>query len=527
MVDFFPLPAAEAFSTFVHLLEAAPEALSHLSAFSLNRMEVIAENQSSKLPTKSQNQSLSIPDNLQPQRFPTHLDAPDISPAVRNLCELLTHVSPHDLESALSSSGIIPTSDDIQQVISFSYNQPSSAIKFFRWAGRFSKPSAYAWNLIVDLLGKNQSFESMWDAMRSMKQEGLLSVATFVCVFDNYCSVHRFSEATMSFDVMERYGVEQDVVAVNSLLSAICREDNQMSVAVEFFDKIKMKIPPDEDTFAILLEGWEKEGNLAKAKNTFGEMIVKVGWSPKNISAYDAFLTTLVHGSHVDEALKFLHVMKKNDCLPGLKFFSNTLDILVKQNDSTHVIPLWDTMVDGGLLPNLIMYNALIGVLCNNNDVHNAFRFLDEMVFHGAFPDSSTYNMIFLCLVRNKSVSEVGKFFVEMIKNEWPPSSSNSAAAIKMLLENDDPEMAIDMWNYMVENCVSTPDESANELLIGLCNLGRLVEVKRFAETMLDRRIKIFDLTMDKLKNEFYRKGRSFRDKYDSLSRRWKDMKKS
>lgn len=59
----------------------------------------------------------------------------------------------------------------------------------------------------------------------------------------------------MSFDVMDRYGVKQDVV-VNSLLSAIYSDSNQMSVAIEFFDKIKMKIPPDGDTFAIFLEGW-------------------------------------------------------------------------------------------------------------------------------------------------------------------------------------------------------------------------------------------------------------------------------
>ncbi|XVE57273.1 hypothetical protein DITRI_Ditri04bG0078400 [Diplodiscus trichospermus] len=443
-------------------------------------MEAIAENHITTFPTKPQNQPRSIPNNLQPQRFPSYLDATDISPRARILCDLLTRASPHDIESALSSAGITPTSEDIQQVLGFSYNHPSSAVKFFRWAGRFVKPSAYAWNIMVDLLGKNQSFEPMWDAMRSMKQEGLLSIATFVSVFSSYCTAHRFSEATMSFDVMDRYGVQQDVVAVNSLLSAICCEDNHMSVAIEFFDRIKTKIPPDGDTFAILLEGWEKEGNVAKAKNTFGEMVVRIGWSPKNISAYDAFLTTLVRGSHVDEAIKFLQVMKGHNCLP------------------------------------------VIGLACNNNDVRNAFRFLDEMVFNGAFPDSLTYNMIFQCLVRNKRVREVGRFFIEMIKNECPPTGSNCVVAIKMLLENDDPEMAIDIWNYMAENCVSPLEESSNELLIGLVNLGRLVVVKTFAEKMLDKRINIFDSTMEKLKNVFYKEGRSLRDKYDSLSRRWK-----
>ncbi|OMO91335.1 hypothetical protein CCACVL1_07163 [Corchorus capsularis] len=483
-------------------------------------MDADAEKPNPALPTKSH--SNSIPNNLQPRRFPTHLDAPGISPTARTLCQLLTRTSPLHIESALSSSGIVPTSDLLQQVLTFSYNHPFSAIKFFRWASRSFNPSAYAWNLMVDLLGKNQSFESMWEFVRSMKEEGLLSLPTFVSVFSSYCAADRFSDAIKSFHDMDQYGVQQDVVAVNSLLSAICRQDNQISVAVEFFDRIKSKIPPDGDTFAILLEGWEKQGNVAKARTTFGEMVIRVGWNPANLSAYDAFLTTLVRGAHTDEALKFLQVMKGHNCFPGLSFFSNALDFLVKQNDLTHIVPLWDIMVGGGLVPNLIMYNAVIGLLCNNNDLDNAFRFLDEMVFYGAFPDSSTYNMIFQCLVRNKRVRDVGNFFVEMIKNEWPPTCSNSLLAIKMLLEEDDPEMAIDIWHYMAENCVSPLDESSNELLIGLCNLGRLLEVKRFAERMLDRRIKLFESTMETLKKAFYKEGRSFRDKYDSLSSKWK-----
>lgn len=374
---------------------------------------------------------------------------------------------------------------------------------------------------MVDLLGNNQLYESMWDAIRSMKQEDILSMAIFASVFGSYCMAGRLNEAIMSFDVMDRYGIKPDVVAVNSLLSAICREDNHTTKAFEFFDKIKLKIPPNGDTFAILLEGWEKEGNVTKAKTTFGEMVIRVGWSPQNVPAYDAFLTTLVRGSQADEAVKFLQVMKGKNCLPGLKFFSNALDMLVKQNDSTHAVPMWDIMVGSGLMPNLIMYNAMIGLLCNNSDIDNAFRLLDEMAFHAAFPDFLTYNMIFRCLIKNKKVRQVGKFFYEMVKNESPPTHVDCAAAISMLVDGDDPEMAIEIWNYMVENCVMPLDESANALLVGLRNLNRLSEARRFVEDMLDRRINIYESTMTKLKNAFYKEGRSGRDKYDSLLRRW------
>lgn len=318
-----------------------------------------------------------------------------------------------------------------------------------------------------------------------------------------------------------RYGVQPNIFAVNSLLSAICREDNQTAKALEFFERIKTNITPDADSFAILLEGWEKEGNVAKAKTTFGEMVIRVGWSPHYMSAYDAFLNTLVRGNQFDEAIKFLQVMKGKNCLLGLKFFSNSLDILVKQNDSAHAILLWDVMVGSGLVPNLIMYNAMIGLLCKNNDADNAFRLLDEMIFHGAFPEFLTYNSIFECLIKNKKAREVGNFFIEMIKNEWPPTHSNCAGAIALLFEGDDPEAAIDIWEYMVENLILPLEDGANALLIGLCNLERATELRRFADKMLDRKIDIYESTKGKVKNSLYNGSRSAREVYDYLSRKW------
>ncbi|KAL0312326.1 UNVERIFIED_CONTAM: hypothetical protein Sradi_5631900 [Sesamum radiatum] len=110
------------------------------------------------------------------------------------------------------------------------------------------------------------------------------------------------------------------------------------------------------------------------------------------------------------------------------------------------------------------MYNVMIGLLTSANDIDNAFRLLDDMVFHGAFPDSLTYNMIFECLIKNKKVREVGKFFIEMVKNEWPPTPANFTAAIKMLFDGDDPEMAIEIWKYMAKNNISPRDDGVKRL---------------------------------------------------------------
>lgn len=439
---------------------------------------------------------------------------------VRSLSDILSRTPTTELERALSSCGIVPVPELVEAVLCLSYSSPASAIEFFRWSGRSLKHTPRAWNLMVDILGRNSLFDAMWDAIRSMKQEGgVLSTATFASAFGSYCAAGKIKEAIMSFDVMDRYGVSKDVVAVNSILSAICRQDGSTADAADFYDRIKAQVTPDADTFAILFEGWEKEGNTARAKTTFGEMIIRIGWNADNMSAYDAFLSTLVRAAQPQEALKFLMVMKSNNCLPGLKFFSNALDILVNHNDSEHALAFWYIMVtDSGLVPDLAMFNAMISLLCNNQQIDFAFRFLDEMPFYGAFPDSHTYNAIFECLVRNKRARDAEFFFREMKKNEQPPTPSNCAAAIRMFFDQFDPAAALEVWSYIMEEQMTPDNESANEVLLGLAELGRLSLAARYAEDMLDRGIELRFAAIEKLKNSFQKAGKL--DFYERITRK-------
>lgn len=136
--------------------------------------------------------------------IPIHNPAAEVPPQARILSEILATAPVHEVEVRLASTQIQPDPETIQQVLKLSYGNPSSAAKFFRWAGLAQKHTGYSWNLMVDLLGKNKLFEPMWDAIRSMKEGGLLSLTTFVSVFENYCIARRFDEAVMTFDVMER-----------------------------------------------------------------------------------------------------------------------------------------------------------------------------------------------------------------------------------------------------------------------------------------------------------------------------------
>ncbi|KAF6149844.1 hypothetical protein GIB67_010918 [Kingdonia uniflora] len=462
--------------------------------------------------------------------FTSYLQTPNLSPKIKLLCEILANVPSPTVEKSLEETGVRVTAEDVEQVLKLSYSFPGPTVKFFRWAGHQlnDNHSPYAWNLVVDLLGKNSLFEAMWDAIKSMKNEGLLSLATFASVFSSYVVSDRVDEAIMTFEVMDQYGCARDVVGLNSLLSAICREGKTCR-AKEFLDIAKSKIRPDRDTYAIVLEGWENEGNGVEAEKTFGEMVNYCGWDPLNVPAYDAFLNTLLKGRDgIHDAMKFFDVMKEKRCYPGLKFFKSALDEIVKAKNSRVACSLWDSMVRNNMCrPDTQMYNSIISLQCSLHRDDVARELFDEMVFNGAFPDSHTYNVLIQVMLKIRKLSEVSALFSEMVKNECIPDFSNCVTAITVYLDVGDSSMAIKVWKCLVANepPLDGLETTGNKLVNGLRDLNMLPEARKYAEDMIDMGVKLNSSTLSKLKHDLSKLGKSA--VYDDLLKKWKSNSSS
>ncbi|XP_021737133.1 pentatricopeptide repeat-containing protein At1g77360, mitochondrial-like [Chenopodium quinoa] len=455
--------------------------------------------------------------------FISYLESPNLPPKIKLMCEIVASTPPLSVAKVLDDNGIRVTQEDVEQVLKLSYGCPAAAVKFFRWAGYQlnDRHSPYAWNLVVDLLGKNSLFDAMWDAIKSMKEEGILSLATFASVFSSYVLGNRVDETFMTFEVMDQYGVPRDIVALNSLLSVICRE-GKTEKADEFLRIAKDKIRLDADSFAILLEGWENEGNVAGAKRTFGEMVEEIGWDPRNVPAYDSFLCTLIKApSGFHEALKFLNTMKERRCSPGMKFFGVALEDCVRKSDARGASLLWEAMtVRSDFRPDTQMYNMMISLHSHLANFDIARRYLDEMVYDGVFPDSKSYNTLFQYLVKSRKLDELSSVFTEMVKNEFLPTQANCIAAVRLFLDSGDPYMAIKVWKFMVENYQSELEETGNFLVLGLRDCNRVQEAVKYAEDMIERKIKLSSFTLSKLKQNLVKAGKG--PVYDELFRKWK-----
>ncbi|KAK9106113.1 hypothetical protein Scep_022957 [Stephania cephalantha] len=477
---------------------------------------------------RSKKRSIGSSSSPPPKKRPTFIsyrEIPKLHPKIKLLCEILANTPSLTVESTLDEAGVRVATEDVEEVLKLSYSSPGPTVKFFTWAGRqlSDKLSPYAWNLLVDLLGKNSLFDAMWDAIKSMKKEGLVSLATFASVFSSYVGCDRIDEALMAFDVMDQYGLRRDVAALNSLLSAICRE-GKTGRAKAFFDIVKDRIRADADSYAILLEGWENEGDAMNAHNVFAEMVASQGWDPSNVPAYDAFLIALLKGPNgVREAMSFFATMKEKRCYPGSKFLRCALEEFARLNLDREGDYLWEALVESKRCnADTKMYNAMIRLQCHSNNADRANKLLDDMIVNGAFPDSGTYNAVLQLFLKLRKLRDASAIFREMVKNEFVPSVSNCKSAIKVYLDVGEPEMAIRVWKCLVESesDVVALEDTANFLIVELRELNRLPEACKYADEMIDRKIKLSSKTLSQLKHSLTKLGKMH--VYDELLKKWK-----
>ncbi|KAL8472712.1 hypothetical protein ACS0TY_029148 [Phlomoides rotata] len=474
----------------------------------------------------SPNRNSRHPTTAKRSNFISYTELPNLPPKLKLLCEIVANTPAASVEKILYDTGIRVSEEDVEEVLRLSYGCPGSAVKFFRWSSfqLNNKHSPYAWDLVVDLLGKNCLFDAMWDAIKSMRKESLLSLSTFKSVFTSYVIADRVQEAILSFEVMNQYGVPGDIAALKCLLFAICRE-GKTQLAMEYLGIVKKKIRVDAETYVILLEGWEREGDVGRARQTFLDMVIDIGWDKRNVAAYDAFLSALLTGPEgLREMLKFFDTMMDQGCYPSKKFFKFAIDECVGKSDARSAKVVWDAMIGKNICrPDTALCKSLISLYCNVKDFDSAVKLLDEMVYNGAFPDCETYGLLFNFLIKHRQLREATQIFKEMVKNEFAPMQQDCITSVKTYLDGGDPHMAIRVWRCMVENYRSDLDETGNLLVVGLRDMNRVPEAVKCAEEMIERGVKLNSATLTKLKQSLGKVGKAFT--YEELLCKWKNLK--
>ncbi|XP_047318754.1 pentatricopeptide repeat-containing protein At3g04130, mitochondrial-like [Impatiens glandulifera] len=347
----------------------------------------------------------------------------------------------------------LPISDHVMDTILYRYRDDwKSALGIFKWVRSLPhyKPSQKLYDIMIDILGKAKSFDSMKELLEEMRQDNNVTLHTIAKVMRRLSGAGKWEDAVKVFDELTTFGLEKNTESMNLLLDTLCKEE-RIDEARSVFLQLKPNIVPNAYTFNIFIHGWCKVNRVDEAHWTIQEM-KGYGYPPCVIS---------------------YSIIIQSYCL--IKNFYKAYETLKE-------------MKDQGCPPNIITYTTIMSLLVKSEEYEEALRIADEARrTDECKPDTLFYNVLIIALGKANRLEEaVNVFKVEMMKTKAKPSTSTFNSMIMIFCHNKLEEKALEVLGELEDSAFCRPDAQSFYPLIKLCLRNRKLDLLRI---LLDKMV--------------------------------------
>ncbi|KAL6297288.1 hypothetical protein ACE6H2_005430 [Prunus campanulata] len=346
-----------------------------------------------------------------------------------------------NLKQALKSSGVFLSNDLFDKVLKrvrLSHENPLQALEFFNYTGnrRGFYHSALSLDTMLYILGRSRMFEKTWEVLVDMKYKdrNLITPWTVMVVLAMIAKVCSVRLTVESFRKFKKLVPEFDTTCFNSLLRTLCQEKS-MTDARNVYHSLKHSFRPNLQTYNIFLSRWKSS---EEAEGFYKEMR-EMGVEP-DISR------------EIDKVYKVVEQMRDEHISPDP---DKARDVLKEMNEC-------------GCYRDVAAYNAAIRNFCIAKRLGDAYGLMDAMMSKGLSLNATTYNLFFRCL----------------------PNTQSCMLLIRLFRRQEKEDMALRLWNDMVEKGFGSYVLVSDVLFDLLCDLGKLMEAERCLLQMVEKRHK-------------------------------------
>ena len=417
--------------------------------------------------------------------------------------------SPELVAEALHGRGFQPSSDLVSQILRRFSNDWVSALGSFKWAkaqtGYRHSPEVY--NLMVDIMGKCRTFDSMWDLVKEMSQlEGYVTLDTMTKVMRRLAKARKHEDAIEAFRRMGEFGVEKDTAALNVLIDALVKGDSvedAHKVVLEF----KSRIPLDSHSFNVLMHGWCKTRNFDNARKVMEEM-KEQGFEP-DVFSYTNFVQAYCHEKDFRKVDQVLEEMRANGCTPNAVTYTSVMLSLGKAGQVSKALEVYEKMKSDGCVADTAFYSCLIFILGKTGRLKDACDVFEDMPKQGVVRDVVTYNTMISTACAHSREETALRLLKEMEDGSCKPNVETYHPLLKMCCKKKRMKVLKFLLDHMLKNDIS-PDVGTYSLLVsGLCKSGRVEDACSFLEEMILQGLTPKPTTLKRLLEELESKSMS------------------
>ncbi|XP_031502990.1 putative pentatricopeptide repeat-containing protein At3g15200 isoform X2 [Nymphaea colorata] len=415
------------------------------------------------------------------------LSTTDSGPVTMIQDSMRAHENHTTRKESLDGLGLVLSEKLVLDVLQRHKSDWKAALFFFGWASNQESysHSSSTYNEMLDILGRFKCFDVMWQLVDQMYsnsvQKPLINERTFAILIHRYSSDHNVEQAIETFYKREKYGLELDKLAFQTLLMSLCRYKHVEEAESLLYLK-KEVFPIDIKSINIILNGWCKRGNLHEAKRVWND-IISSGCKP-DIYTFGIYINCLTKAGKLHTAVKLFEAMWAKGCKPDVAICNCIIDALCFKKKVPEALNIFSEMNERGCMADVATYNSLIKHLCKIRRMEKAFELLDEMEENGCTPNARTYNYFLKTL---KSPEDVHSVLKRMSRTGTVLSADTYNLILKMFLQWNETKKVQDTWVEMEKNGVGHDQRSYTVMVHGLYDKGKLAESYDYFTEMISK----------------------------------------
>lgn len=409
--------------------------------------------------------------------------------------------STKNLTQSLKSSGVFLSNDLIDRVLKrvrFSHSNPLQALEFFNYTAqrRGFYHTSSSLDTMLYTLGRNRKFHQIWEVLNDvkMKDRSLITPRTVQVVLARIAKVCSVSQTVESFLKFKRLILQFDTDCYNGLLRTICQEKS-MTDARNVYHNLKRKFRPNLQTFNILLSGWKSS---EEAEGFFNEM-KDIGVAPDLVS-YNCLLDVYCKNREIEKAYNLFDKMREEGICPDVISYTSIIGGLGLVGQPDKARDILKEMKEYGCYPDVAAYNAAIRNFCIAKRLGDAYNLMDEMVAKGFNPNSTTYNLFLRCFYWSNDLGSSWSLYRRMMETGCLPNTQSCMFLIKLCNRQEKVDMALLLWNDMVEKGFGSYILVSDVLFDLLCDMGMLVDAEKCFLQMVEKGHKPSNVSFKRIK---------------------------
>lgn len=246
-----------------------------------------------------------------------------------------------------------------------------------------------AYSLIVYARVKLGSLGSAWDVYEEMLKRGFQPNSFVLTLFiGGYCEEGRIQEAHCLMQDMEDTGLKPYDLTYNYLIKGYAKVGRLEESFRSCEKMIEQGFIPSCSAFNEMIEKLCKNGDVEKANATLTRLLERKGFSPNEIT-YAILIDGYGKKGDVQEVLKLLYEMENKSLSPESFVFLTLIKSLCQSGKLEEAEKYFGIMKNRSLTRNEFLCETMIASCIEKGDKKRALRLHKEMVLEGLKPNCS------------------------------------------------------------------------------------------------------------------------------------------